>query len=422
MRIKDYIAKNQIYALLAKGVDGVKIITINIIIARMLGPEIYGKFAYVIGVISILAIIAEFRLQAILVKELAVAERSGRSVLLSNAFAINVVFSLFGTMLGLFYFLIETDEVLGLAIFLASLSYIFNIPRFLRAFYISQEKNVLIAKSELFASLITIAIVVVAVTRQIEWQYLPVLRLMDYMYVSMFFLMFFYYYHSEKIIFKSVNIKKSISLIKKSSPLVLSGVAMILFQRMDLIMIRNILTDVDVGYYSAAANYMMLFSLAPMVVSESLGPKIFRGSKGRDEKKKFILFIMAFGLLMSILMLITGIYLIPFLYGSQYTNSILPHLALSLCPFLVASGAAAGQLIVSDETQGRAYWKSVWACVINFILNLVLIPVYGIFGAALATVVGFFVANILGHWFVKEYRYIFYIQINFFLPWRLGFK
>lgn len=420
MELKDLLAPNQLFALLAKGIDGLKIIAINVLIARYFGPEIYGKFAFVIGIVSLVAIVSEFRMQTVLSRELSVVGKGSYSTILNAAFFVNLIFAFLGVFLFVVYIYIEPDDTVAFAALICSFSYLFKIVRFLRAFFVSREQNVFIAISEFVASLITLLIVFFAVINDVEWEYLPLLRTLDYLIASLLFLFFFYKYFNVSISVFGVDRKVAKNLIVKSSPLVLSGVAMLLFQRMDILMIKALLSDSSVGLYSAASNFMMLFSLAPMVLSESLGPKLFRGAKCAEEtmliKRRFLLGIMSLGLLFSVSLYFIGDFMIPVLYGSQYSESLDAHLFLSFCPFFVSAGAAAGQMIVADETQGKAYIKSVYACVINFILNLWLIPIYGIAGAAFSTVMGFVIANFIGHWFVADYRYIFKMQAAFFTP------
>ncbi len=420
MHLKDFLAPNQLFALLAKGMDGLKIIAINILIARFYGPEVYGKFAYVLGVVSLVAIIAEFRLQSILTRELSLSDRGGLPRLLGAALYINIMFAILGSTLFLIYGVFETDTEVALAALICSLGYFFKITRFFRAWFISRERNVYVAISEFIASCLTVSIILVAVLDDVNWEYLPILRSLDYLIVSVLFIFFFFKKFDISLSEIRFDLGVAKSLVVKSSPLVLSGVAMLLFQRMDVLMIRGMMGDESVGFYSAASNFMMLFSLAPMVLSESLGPKLFKGSQNKDLsgriKKKFVWGIMLLGLILSICMYLLGVILIPVLYGEEYRGSLSAHLYLSFCPFMVAAGAAAGQLIVSDKTQNKAYIKSVFACGVNFLMNLLLIPVYGIAGAAIATLVGFLVANFIGHWFVSDYRYIFMMQARFFMP------
>jgi O-antigen/teichoic acid export membrane protein len=420
MNLKDILASNQLFALLAKGIDGVKIICINVLIGRFLGPEIYGKYAFVIGLVSLIAIVAEFRLQPILTREFSKSNASNNLKVLYSAVLVNVFFSLVGFIIVWIYITaFEKDDAVKLAVALYSLSFVFNIPRVLRSYFISKEKNYILAKCDFFGSILVMVLIGVGIYVELEWFYLVLLRSLDFLAVSLV-MIYSYFSHEEKILEKkSPSFEKAKFLVKSSAPLVLSGVAMILFQRMDLLMIRQMISDEAVGIYSAATTYMMLFSLAPMVLSESLAPKIFRHIGTDSDKKeihqKFCKIIIYTGVFLSLVMFGTGYYIIPFLYGPSYELAVYSNMILSVCPMLVALGACAGQIIVSDGNQRVSYQKSIMGCVVNFILNMLLIPIYGIEGAAIATVFGFLVANFFGHWLISDYRYIFRMQSNAFL-------
>lgn len=190
---------------------------------------------------------------------------------------------------------------------------------------------------------------------------------------------------------------------------------MILFQRADLIIIKTTLGEYATGLYSSATTLMLLFSLAPMVISESLAPKIFRNEKliNSDEaRQKFSDIIISIGLAMSALMFVCVGWGLPYLYGSEYQEAIYSAYILSACPALISLGAASGQLIVADDKQGKTFIKSLGACLINLIMNFLLIPILGIEGAAISTVCGLALANYMAHGVMPTYHYIFKIQNN----------
>lgn len=417
MKASDVFAKNQIFALIAKGIDGSKIIAINVLVARTLGPEIYGKFSYVIGIISLIAILAEFRIQPVLVKELSSGGEKASHI--SAALILNTMFSIMGVFLVFLWCYFEDDRLVSFALTLCALGYIFNIPRFFRAVFISEEKNSLIAISESISSILVVILMWIAIG-YVDWEYLPFLRTLDLLVVSICFLSIYFLKNKEEALFVFPDKQIIKKLFTLSYPLVLSGVAMLLFQRMDIIMIQNIIGSTQAGYYAAASNYMLLFGLVPMVLAESLGPKLIRQYKNKPiMMERYVVGIMYIGIFLSIVLLFSGIFLIPVMYGESFEMSIPAHLVLSICPFFIAAGAVAGQMIVADGRQSKAFWKSIIACLINFVLNLVLIPQYGISGAAVATAIGFFVANLLGHFLIPEYRYIFNMQIKVLMPWKL---
>ncbi|PTP14239.1 hypothetical protein CWO27_11555 [Vibrio sp. 10N.286.51.C3] len=412
MKISDMISSNQIFAILSKGAEGGKVILVNILVARFLGVETLGIYAYIIGLVSLVAVIAEFRILNVLVKELVVSNDNDIGCLLGSSLLSNVIFSLVGlSCIALYVFLFEHDSDIVIGLFIASTIYIAKIPRVFRALFISLEKNKLIMIAEFFSTIIMISVSALIVFYSDNLNYILAIRVVDCLVISFFLIVFF----------KKLNIKLSVDLAKmklliyKSAPLVLSAAAMIIFQRIDIVMIKMIKGNEMAGLYSAATNYMMVFSLLPMVLSESLSPRLFRKNAIKHNEviqEKYIRIIVFSGFLMSCLMGGSSYYFIPLLYGDEFYRSVQPALILSLSPVLISLGCSAGQIIINSNLQSKAFIKSIFACVINIIFNFLLIPKYGINGAAIATVIGFSVANFISHKFIFEFNNIFRMQVN----------
>ncbi|RGP55269.1 hypothetical protein ASB58_09390 [Pseudomonas abyssi] len=186
---------------------------------------------------------------------------------------------------------------------------------------------------------------------------------------------------------------------------------MLLFQRLDLVFVKNILGTSEAGYYTAAITVMSLFSIPPMVISESLAPKLFKsGSEASKQQFCNILFFLGFSL--SLCMLLTSLFAIDLIFGEDYKAAILPATILSASPLLIALGASAGQIIVFERTQHLALIKCIIACIVSVMLNIILIPTLKLAGAATATVAGLFIANYISHLFIPAYRHIFKAQNN----------
>ncbi|MNO95082.1 hypothetical protein D3C76_867150 [compost metagenome] len=119
-------------------------------------------------------------------------------------------------------------------------------------------------------------------------------------------------------------------------------------------------------------------------------------------------------------MFFTAYFATTILFGENYKDAHTPALILSITPLLTALGAASGQIIVADGNQNKTFIKSIIACIINAFCNIVLIPIYGICGAAISTVIGLFIANYAAHSLMDVYKYLFIIQSkSLFLPHRL---
>ncbi|WP_118130259.1 oligosaccharide flippase family protein [Pseudomonas abyssi] len=407
MRAKDLVHSNQIFALIAKGLEGSKAAIISVIIARSYSAHDLGIFSYVLAVGAIIAIIAEFRLHSVVVRELNTGTIPKNEVLGSAISAISF-FALIGIALigAISFYEKDTTTSIGLAIF--GISYILKIPRPFKSYYTAQSKNSVNAKCEIVSSTITLAITLYLAINNYDLIWIIATRVGDF-FIGSLLLSLTYYLDEKKGLKCSWSTVRS--LTGQSAPLVLSGAAMLLFQRLDLVFVKNILGTSEAGYYTAAITVMSLFSIPPMVISESLAPKLFKsGSEASKQQFCNILFFLGFSL--SLCMLLTSLFAIDLIFGEDYKAAILPATILSASPLLIALGASAGQIIVFERTQHLALIKCIIACIVSVMLNIILIPTLKLAGAATATVAGLFIANYISHLFIPAYRHIFKAQNN----------
>lgn len=64
----------------------------------------------------------------------------------------------------------------------------------------------------------------------------------------------------------------------------------------------------------------------------------------------------------------------------------------------------------------KSFYKTLFGLVLNIILNLTLIPKYGIYGAAIATSITQVFTIFIVDYFIEEYREQFFIQLKSFNP------
>jgi O-antigen/teichoic acid export membrane protein len=412
VKFKDIVGKNQLFALLSKGLEGAKVILISIAIARIYAPEIFGVYTYVLAVVSIVSVIAEFRLQGVLIKEFT-TEQTRIDVLTGSALVVNTIFAFVGYLVILSIAFFENLDIVFICLLLYSLSFFYKIPRCFRAYFIANERNYVVAKSETFASLFTIVVISFLIFYAIELKYILLIRALDFLVVSVVMAINFHLNHHSLFTLRfKFDVAKN--LVLTSTPLVLSGAAMLVFQRVDIVFVRFYYDNYQAGLYGSATTIMTLFSLVPLVLSESLAPKMFR-SKGKLNESvirlKYGVILVSIGVLMSILMLFTSFFGIEILFGFEYSEAKVAALVLSMCPLLIALGAFAGQTIIAENLQKFAYYKSFAACAVTIIANILFVPVWGLVGAAISTVLGLLVANFIGHYFIRSYKFIFTLQL-----------
>jgi len=81
-------------------------------------------------------------------------------------------------------------------------------------------------------------------------------------------------------------------------------------------------------------------------------------------------------------------WVVNLLYGEQYNQAgsvLMIHIWAGVFVFL---GVASGKWFISENLQMLAFWRTFYGMVVNVALNFLLIPKYGIQGAAISTLIG----------------------------------
>jgi O-antigen/teichoic acid export membrane protein len=87
-------------------------------------------------------------------------------------------------------------------------------------------------------------------------------------------------------------------------------------------------------------------------------------------------------------------------------------------------GVISSKWFIAENLQKYSFYRTLAGMVLNILLNYILIPIYSIQGAAIATLISQVMASYLFNLFNKKLRYTFILQTNaIFFPLRkLGVK
>jgi PST family polysaccharide transporter len=181
------------------------------------------------------------------------------------------------------------------------------------------------------------------------------------------------------------------SLLESSWPLVLSGLAIMVYMRIDQIMLGLMLDDRAVGNYSAAIRISEIWYFIPMAIATSVSPSLLETKKTNERLyyqrlQQLFNLMVVMGLAVAIPMTFLSDWLVVFLFGPSYVSagSILSiHIWTAVFVFL---GVASSQWLIAENLQKIAFYRTLTGAIVNIALNLFMIPKYGGVGAALSTV------------------------------------
>lgn len=188
------------------------------------------------------------------------------------------------------------------------------------------------------------------------------------------------------------NLMRDLRKIFKSSwPLIVSSALMVLYLRIDQIMIYKMLGSESLGIYSALVRITESWYFILFIVANNQYPRLALLYETNlsiyvhNIKNMLATFFVMVGLFWIILFFF-GDSLISFILGEGFTVGTDALLILSLGGFAVSFGLYSGKWLVTCGLQRFSVLHALTGAVLNIVLNLLLIPLFGMKGAALATV------------------------------------
>lgn len=196
----------------------------------------------------------------------------------------------------------------------------------------------------------------------------------------------------------------------------IANVIFFLVYRVDYWFVKAFCTDAELGNYIQVSKLGQIFLLLPSIVATAV---FTRTAGGKQEQIRNVIEIISRWLLLLyvifvLAIVVTGKWLFPFIYGQSFNQMYAPFLLLSpgilsLSTLSLLTAFNAGRNKIGVNIKG-----SVIAFVCIIAGNLLFIPRYGIYAAALVSSMGYicFQVYVLYN-FKKEYRSNIF---DFFIP------
>ncbi len=210
-------------------------------------------------------------------------------------------------------------------------------------------------------------------------------------------------------------------LLRESWPLALSGLAVMLYMRIDQLMIGVLLDTPSVGIYSAGVRVVEGVYFLPMLAAMAFYPAIIR-AKERSQA----LYEVQTGRLMSLCIwggvavafaLAAGAdWLVVLLFGDGYSGAAPVLRVQALNVVFLSMGAVAGKWLYVEGKQTLHLTKTLIGLLLNVALNLWLIPAYGAVGAAWAAVIAQAVVYFGVFALFEASRPVFFMQLRALSP------
>ncbi len=363
-------------------------IFVGIYVLRQLGPEKFGALSNILSYAAILAGVAPLGMDAILVRELVNRPADGER-LLGTAFILKLAaaFAVLLAALPILFFT-ATPKSTAVLVMIVLSGVLFQSLTVLEMYFQALVKGRCIAVSQMAAVLVCATVRLVLAWKNAPLVWFAAVEPLLWLVEAVFFVRF-YLDGGGRMSGWRFSSSEAGNLLKASWPLLLSGLAVTLYMRIDQPMLDRMLGAETLGIYAAAVKTAEAFFFIPLLTGAALFPALLNAKK-IDEKlyrsrlDGFCSLMFYGGVAATIVLLCCGVAMI-WLYGEAYRASY-PLFAVIVWRLLFLSwGTAMTYYLYTENLQIYSLFFSLSGAVFNVAANLLLIRLYGAFGAAWAS-------------------------------------
>lgn len=363
---------------------------VGILTAQYLGPENYGLINYATAYTTFFASVCNLGISSVIIKNFTDhPNEEGQAI--GTALILRAISSLLSAVMivGIVSIVDRNEPVTILVAALSSIGLIFQVFDTLKQWFQSrlQSKFAAIATVISYIAVSVYRLVLLATEKNVLW--FAVATSVDYIVVAVFLLVAYKKNAGPKF---SFSLKKARQLLSASSSYLISGLMVSVYASTDKLMLKQMLDETAVGYYATAVSVSSVWTFVLQAIIDSVYPSIIQAyGKQREifEKRNRQLYALVIysALFASAAICVLSEPIILVLYGEAYQPAVAPLRIVVWYTTFSYLGVARNAWIVSENKQKYLKYLYIGAAAINVVLNVVLIPVLGASGAAMASLI-----------------------------------
>ncbi|MDF0651039.1 MAG: flippase [Nitrospira sp.] len=368
---------------------GVSIVT-TALIARAIGPELYGRYTFGLTYVLIFSAFSNFGIESLFIRE--ASREKGKLALIDDILPLKVVLSVItvGLALGSLYVLdyppetVEVVRVLCVGLFFQVLyECLMSVTKALEEMHV-------VALFSVFFRVVSAAAIIASIMSGIG--FIGIVSAFAVGNAAAFLVAL--WVHAQRWGLKRMGFRVDawVPLIRQGYPFFLSALVTMLYGKINVLMLSKMVPEADMGYFMAAANLVDNLFFIPMAFNTTIFPAFSRMHGASQEALrqsygKIIRYLVILTLGVSAGTMLVGGEVIRLLYGEQF-DSAAPVLSILILYWDLAffSNVLSSLLFSIHQERAQARIMAV-AAGLSIVLNALLIMHSGVVGAAFAAVV-----------------------------------
>ncbi len=359
--------------------------------ARYLGKSNYGQVSFITSYLTLFQIISGLGLEAIVVRDL-IYDRVYANKIIGTVFIMKLlagVINWFLSIILLIYFYGLNDETCFLVV-IAGLSLVFQSFSVIELWFQSNNQSFNIVLPKLMASVITNIIKVVLIVNGSSIYLFIVLYSAEFMLTALFLFIALRNFPIQGKYKFDFNLSKRI--FNDSWPFLFSAISIYLYTRFDMFIIKNELGAAELGVYNAAITISTILPILPMIMLNVLNP-ILAKKKVESEETYYNILKVIFrifgysGILFSVSVYFLSDTIVQILFGSDFAAATYILKIHVFTNVFIYMGIAQNIWIVNENKGKINVYKTIVGIVLSITCNLLLIPEFGVIGAAYSALI-----------------------------------
>lgn len=401
------VLKNASWIVGCKIIQSILGLVVGMQTARYLGPSNYGLISYAASVTAFFVPIMQLGLRSTLVQEfINKPEKEGQT--LGTALVMNLISAL-ACIVGIVAFTAianrgERDTIVVCALY--SVSLIFQalemVQYWFQAKLLSKYTAIISVASYTAASAYKIYLLVTQ--KSVYW--FAISQVIDYAIIAVGLIFIYIRKDNQKLTFSP---ERGREMFRFSKYYIVSSLMVTIFGHTDSIMLKLMLGEEATGFYTAAVTCATCTSFVFSALIDSMRPAILESKKRSQEDferdmKRLISVIVWLSLAQSVAFTLLARFIVTILYGEAYLPTAEVLRVVIWYTTFSYLGAVRNVWILAEGKHTSLWIINLSGALGNVALNAVLIPLMGVSGAALASVVTQFFTNVVMGWIIAALR------------------
>jgi O-antigen/teichoic acid export membrane protein len=382
-----------------------------VLLARILGVEAIGNFAYVLSLCALLNLFVEFGTNQFLIKQVASGSEAVQAATIANIFLLKL--SQFAIGIVLLLAIEHKALVTDFSVLNFTLGYvIFEGVAQIGISILNGQKQFVKAHAFIFSYEIARSVLLLAFlffTRDLK--FVPLI----YVFCAFTYALVIFFFVLRKNFSISGLVKNrdafKISLVSYYKHTYLFFVAAIAYQlyfRVDMILLKRLSTPVELGVYSTAYKFFEVFLFVPAILSGLIFPSVveYYHKNQVSQMKDYLMRFQTQGVVLIsslvILIILFSNFIITVFFGKSFSGSVQIMQILFLTSFLYCFNFIYPVLLNSTGNEKYSIYIFAAGFAINFFLNYFLQPLYGAKAAALITLFSECIVTVLYYVYLRK--------------------